>query len=89
MVCTANETEPISAPVLDRLDMIAGPVVRLRAQLSVVEAHLWQRLLERHSPTVDQVEFSVEARHLLWVPLGLAITPPDFRPPTARVTADY
>lgn len=65
VVCTANETETVSAPVLDRLDVIAVPVLPLSARLAVVETHIWPRLLDRHSLTADQVELSEEALHLL------------------------
>ncbi|EQD44097.1 ATP-dependent protease La, partial [mine drainage metagenome] len=65
VVCTANETEPISAPVLDRLDMIAVPVMPIEARLAVVWTHIWPRRLERRSLAADQVELSGEALHPL------------------------
>lgn len=65
VVCTANEVETIPPPVLDRLDVIAVPVLPLQARLAVVETHIWPRLLERHSLTADQVELTYEALHLL------------------------
>lgn len=61
VICTANDTDTITAPVLDRLDVVHVPGLSPSERVAVARTHLWPRLLEEHCLDEDRVPILDEA----------------------------
>ena len=79
VICTANETDTITAPVLDRLDVVHVPGLSPSERVGVARTHLWPRLLEEHCldeermPILDQALVLAAVDHLDQSDRGLRV----------------
>lgn len=60
-VCTANQLDTISRPLLDRMDVIRLGGYIASEKLDIARQHLWPRLLERNKVKTSQVKISDSA----------------------------
>lgn len=60
-VCTANQLDTISRPLLDRMDVIRLGGYIASEKLDIARKHLWPRLLERNNVKNSQVKISDSA----------------------------
>lgn len=64
-IATANMSEPIPAPLRDRMEMIEIPSYVLNEKVFIAKRHLIPKQIAEHGLTTEQIEFTDEAIHAI------------------------
>lgn len=64
-IATANMSEPIPAPLRDRMEMIEIPSYVLNEKVFIAKRHLIPKQIAEHGLTTEQIEFNDEAIHAI------------------------
>ena len=64
-IATANMSEPIPAPLRDRMEMIEIPSYVLNEKVFIAKRHLIPKQIAEHGLTNEQIEFTDEAIHAI------------------------
>jgi ATP-dependent Lon protease len=60
-IATANQLEPLSAPLRDRMEVIALPGYPTQEKVQIAQSHLWPKQLAEHGIAKDLVTITADA----------------------------
>jgi len=64
-ICTANQLDPIPAPLLDRMEIIELTGYTEEEKVHIAETYLIPRQIKENGITAEQIEFPMESVHLI------------------------